>query len=162
MKNTTKIILLSFRYVYFLSSILLVIILSTSCNQNNKDLEQNELKSTIIQTEKDFETAVREKGIQTAFYEYADSNAVLKRDDDRLIKGKEFIKAYYQNPAYKNDSVSWKPDFVEVSNDGSLAYTYGKYLWKVKDSTGKFIEFKGVFHTVWKKQKDGSWKYIWD
>jgi len=26
-----------------------------------------------------------------------------------------------------------------------MAYTYGKYLWKVKDTTGKIQEFKGVF-----------------
>jgi ketosteroid isomerase-like protein len=43
-----------------------------------------------------------------------------------------------------------------------MAYTYGKYLWKVKDTTGKIQEFKGVFHTVWKRQSDGSWKYGWD
>ena len=115
-----------------------------------------------MQTEKDFETAVRERGIQQGFYDFADTNAVIKREDDRLIKGKEQIKAYYQNPSYKKDSVTWKPDFVEVSNDGSMAYTYGKYVWKVIDTTGKVVEFNGVFHTVWKKQADGSWKYVWD
>jgi ketosteroid isomerase-like protein len=32
----------------------------------------------------------------------------------------------------------------------------------VKDSVGNKKDFKGIFHTVWKKQKDGSWKYVWD
>ncbi len=145
-----------------LSLFVVVIVLFISCNSRSHDLEQNELKAKIIQTEKDFETAVREKGIQQAFYDFADTNAVIKREDDRLIKGKELIKEYYKNPVYKQDSVTWKPDFVEVSNDGSLAYTYGKYVWKVKDSTGKLVEFSGVFHTVWKKQADGNWKYVWD
>ena len=149
---------------YKITPIVLIvsIIQLMSCKTKTSSAEINELKKKIVKTEKDFENRVKEKGIQQAFYEYADTNAIIKREDDRLIKGKEMIKLYYQNPAYLDDSVSWKPDFVEVSNDGTLAYTYGKYTWKVKDSVGKITEFKGVFHTVWKKQFDGSWKYVWD
>ncbi len=151
-----------FIFCYRVSFLFVVIVLLVSCKTKNQTQDINAVKTTIIQTEKDFETAVKESGIQQAFYDFADTNAVIKREDDRLIKGKEQIKAYYQNPSYKQDSVTWKPDFVEVSNDGSMAYTYGKYVWKVLDTTGKVVEFNGVFHTVWKKQADGSWKYVWD
>jgi ketosteroid isomerase-like protein len=58
--------------------------------------------------------------------------------------------------------VTWKPDFVDVSKDGEMAYTYGKFTWTFIDSLGNKNNFKGLFHTVWKKQKDGSWKYVWD
>jgi len=58
--------------------------------------------------------------------------------------------------------ITWSPDFVETSQDGTIGYTYGNYTWQSKDSSGKVNEAKGVFHTVWKKQKDGSWKYVWD
>jgi len=51
---------------------------------------------------------------------------------------------------------------VDASETGDMGYTYGKYTWQSKDSSGKVDEAKGVFHTVWKKQKDGSWKYVWD
>ena len=133
-----------------------------SCKPKISAADIDELKEKIVQTEKEFETTVKTKGIQDGFYEFADSNAVIKREDDHLIKGKEQIKLYYQNPAYLKDSVTWKPDFVEVSEDGTLAYTYGVYTWKVKDSVDKETIFKGVFHTVWKKQSDGQWKYVWD
>jgi ketosteroid isomerase-like protein len=43
-----------------------------------------------------------------------------------------------------------------------MAYTYGKYIWKIKETDSTFVEYKGVFHTVWKRQKDNSWKYVWD
>jgi len=26
----------------------------------------------------------------------------------------------------------------------------------------KTITFNGIFHTVWKKQRGGSWQYVWD
>ena len=150
------------KYIQCITILLIITALLTNCKPKTNVLEINELKEKIVQTEKEFETTVREKGVQEAFYEFADSNAVIKREDYRLIKGREHIKIYYQNTKFTQDSVTWKPDFVEVSDDGTLAYTYGIYTWKLKDSTGKFSEYKGVFHTVWKKQSDGTWKYVWD
>jgi ketosteroid isomerase-like protein len=58
---------------------------------------------------------------------------------------------------FKNASVKWSPDFIDVSSSGDLGYTYGKYVWESKDSTGKTTASKGIFHTVWEKQKDGNW-----
>ena len=104
----------------------------------------------------------KEKGIAEAFWYYADSNAVIKRKNDSLIKGKEAIKNFYSDNFYKTATVSWSPDFIDVSGNGDLGYTYGKYLWQSKDSSGKINESRGIFHTVWKKQKDGSWRYVWD
>jgi ketosteroid isomerase-like protein len=120
------------------------------------------LKGEITESEKAFEKMAAEKGIAEAFYFFADDNAVIKRENDTLIVGKDNIKAYYEPRDDKNTTVNWAPDFVEVSKDGTLAYTYGKYIWKVKNDTGAIVEYKGVFHTVWKRQKDNSWKYVWD
>lgn len=133
------------------------------CSQKDKaKLDLEPIKKEILKVEEDFKNSAQEKGIQEAFYTFADSSAVIKRENDSLIQGKENIKLYYSDQKYKSASVTWKPDFVGVSDDGSMAYTYGKYVWSIKDFQGKEREFKGVFHTVWKKQKDGSWKYTWD
>ncbi|MEP7372507.1 MAG: hypothetical protein ABI675_03900 [Chitinophagaceae bacterium] len=132
-----------------------------SCQTHNVD-EREKTETAVRQAEKDFETMAAEKGIAEAFWHFADSNAVIKRQNDSLIHGKEAIKNFYSADFYKNASVKWSPDFIESSHDGSLSYTYGKYTWQSKDSSGKLIEFKGIFHTVWKKQSDGSWKYVWD
>jgi ketosteroid isomerase-like protein len=79
-----------------------------------------------------------------------------------LIKGNENIRKYYQTINLKDVVLSWSPDYVDVSEDGTLGYTYGKYLRKNKEADGKTVESQGVFHTVWKKQSNGSWKYVWD
>jgi ketosteroid isomerase-like protein len=136
-------------------------ILLFACN-SNKSKNPDELKQEIIQVEKDFETTVQEKGIAEAFYFYADQNAVIRRVNDTLIKGKDNIRKFYERINFKNTVLNWVPDFVEVSKDGSLGYTYGTFIWKEKDADGKTTTTKGVFHTVWKKQKNGTWKYVWD
>lgn len=132
------------------------------CILNSRAQNANALKEEIFKTEKEFNAAVKTMGLAEAFYYYADENAVIKRQNDTLIRGKENIKAYYQNPRYENAEVTWTPDFVDVSSDGTMGYTYGKYTWKMKDAEGKMTEHKGIFHTVWKRQGNGSWRYVWD
>ena len=132
-----------------------------SC-QGNETISPEKINAEIAQAEKDFEKMAAEKGIAEAFVYFADSNAVIKRQNDTLIKGKENIRNFYSAGFYKNASVKWSPDFIEASEKGDLAYTFGKYVWQSKDSSGNLQEFSGIFHTVWKKQKDGAWKYVWD
>lgn len=119
-------------------------------------------ENEIFQTEKAFEKMASEKGIAEAFYYFADEKAVIKRENDTLISGKENIRKYYESSDNKNVRVMWTPDFIEVSENGDLAYTYGKYTWNVKKNGGKLVQHKGIFHTVWKRQSDKSWKYVWD
>ncbi len=138
----------------------LVVIYTTSCETKIKS--KLELEAEIYKAEDDFKNLSQTKGIAEAFYTFADENAVIKRENDTLIRGKESIKQYYSDPKFQKAFVTWKPDFVDVSKDGEMAYTYGKFTWTFTDSLGNKNNFKGLFHTVWKKQKDGSWKYVWD
>ncbi|MHA4842835.1 YybH family protein [Flavitalea antarctica] len=116
----------------------------------------------IQMAESDFQKMTKENGIAEAFWFYADSNAVIKRENDTLIRGREAIRKYYSKPIFAKASVSWSPDFTDVSAEGDLGYTYGKYTWVSRDSSGTVNTSNGVFHTVWKKQPNGEWKYVWD
>jgi len=127
-----------------------------SCTSKPVDNEKS--KSEVIQTEKDFAQMAREKGIAAAFYAFADDSAVIKRGP-QIIKGKEAIRDFYAHQKQSGE-LQWSPDFADAS--GVLGYTYGKFIYAEKDSTGKVNEANGYFHTVWKKQKDGSWKFVWD
>jgi ketosteroid isomerase-like protein len=133
-----------------------------SCTPKPETKNLTYIKLQIVKTEKDFEKIVKEKGAAEGFYQFADSNAVIKREHDTLIIGRNNIKNYYSKPNFENATVTWSPDAVIVSDGGDMASSYGKYVWTSKDTSGKEQVLKGVFHTVWKKQKDGSWKYIWD
>lgn len=145
--------------------LLLVAALSGACNTHHNETSEDSRKKAIEEiekAEKDFQKMSTDKGIMEAFWYYADSNAVIKRQNDSLIHGRDAIRNFYSADFYKQASVTWSPDFTDASAQGDFGYTYGKYTWQAKDSTGKVTEFKGVFHTVWKRQADGSWKYVWD
>jgi ketosteroid isomerase-like protein len=137
---------------------LICILALVSCKHAaNIDAAKNE----ILQTEKAFEKMASEKGLAEAFYYFADQNAVIRRGNDSLIIGKENIESYYNKNSNPNAKLSWTPDFIGVSDCGTLGYTYGKYSYTIQDSTGKNTEYKGIFHTVWKKQNN-DWRYVWD
>lgn len=137
--------------------ILTGLLLSCSPEINQKEIWKNE----VMQTELDFAEMAKTEGIAKAFEVFAADDAVLLRNN-ALVLGKEGIRKLYENRNLNNVSLEWKPDFIEVSASGDLAYTYGKYNYSTVDSAGVTTSSNGIFHTVWKRQADGSWKYVWD
>jgi ketosteroid isomerase-like protein len=141
---------------------LVLLVYTGTAHGQSRDTRVAVWQEEIRKVEKQFETDLLTKGVAYAFGAYAADSAVIKREKDTLIKGKEAIFRYYDNAGYKNAKAYWSPDLIDVSADGTMAYTYGKYRWEFTDAEGKKQEYKGVFHTVWKRQADGQWKYVWD
>ena len=131
----------------------------SSCNMETDKTSIEKWKQEILDTEQSFAQLLAKEGMHKAFVAYADEDAVLMRNDD-LVKGKNAIDAFYKGKDTKN--LVWKPESVEVAASGDMGYTYGYYTFTSPDDNGKMIEYKGVFHTVWKKQPDGTWKFVWD
>ncbi len=142
---------------------LLICLLTISCKIDASDEQIEQWKNEILEIESRFAQMAKEEGIEKAFVFYAAEDGVLNRNNV-LVIGKNAIQKRFksQTQIYQNAILSWKPDFVDVSDSGDLAYTYGSYLFTSSDSLGKKIEDKGVFHTVWKRQADGKWRYVWD
>lgn len=133
-----------------------------STQAQNKFAESNNAVKAIIQLEKAFQDSLNSRGAAFAFAHFAAPDAVIKRENDTLISGIDAIRNYYSADIYKKAKAYWKPEFLKISNDSSLAYSYGRYEWKISNPTGEVITWKGVYFTVWEKQADGSWKYVWD
>lgn len=138
-------------------SIIFLLLFNSCLNETKKD-SVDTWKEEIRQAEEDFAKMAKDKGIHDAFLSFAANDAVLQRGE--LIIGIKNIDKHLEKSTSKN--LSWSPDFVDVSATGDLGYTYGKYVFKYTDSIGNPLEDKGIFHTVWKRQADGKWKFVWD
>lgn len=136
-------------------------VLLSSCTMNKKENQIIAWKKEIVQVEKEFCNMATTEGIPKAFEAFADDDAVLMRNRDLVIGKKAIVELYNSAPA-SNAQLVWEPEFVEVAESGDLAYTYGYYTYSSVDSSGNTNTSQGVFHTVWKRQKDGNWKYVWD
>lgn len=130
-----------------------------ACQNKNSTSGEEKWKHEILESEQNFAKMVQNEGIHNAFVSFAADSAVLMRNN-KLIKGKKAIDEHYKGSNTK--SLTWTADFIEVSNSGDLAYTYGIYQYTFQDSLGKDQVDTGIFHTVWKRQSDGTWKFVWD
>jgi ketosteroid isomerase-like protein len=133
----------------------------SSCSENEKDDQVKKWKQEIENTELEFADMASKEGLQKAFLSYAADDAVLNRNNT-ILKGKEAIKDYFENQTLSDVKLVWAPDFIEVSRSGDLGYTYGKFNFSAIDTTGNKIEAQGIFHSVWKRQADGNWRFVWD
>ncbi len=139
-----------------------VLMLCSNCTSSRKEILKEQWKDEILETESAFSRMAQNEGIAQAFITYAAEDVVLLRNEG-LIIGKEALEQMYEKQyTGKGIKLSWKPDFVDVASSGDLGYTYGHYVYTMTDSLGKQHMQEGVFHTVWKKQPDGKWRFVWD
>ncbi len=117
-------------------------------------------KREIRDAEASFEKFAKEKSVADAFYEYAADDATINRG--KLVHGRHAIRQFYVDAKMEKSQLTWSPDSVFVSQSADMGYTHGKYKLVEMDSAGQSVTKTGIFHTIWRKQKDGSWKYVWD
>jgi len=104
--------------------------------------------SAIVATELAFAREAQEKGQWTAFAKYAADGAVMF--EPQPVNAKDWLKKQ-ANPA---QAVAWQPYSVWMSCDGSLAVSKG--AWQRPNG------MVGYFTTVWRRQKDGGYKWTLD
>ncbi len=135
-------------------------LLFASCKiSNKKELTADAFaKMEMMNTDREFSKMSQEKGMKAAFIEYLDSNGVLLRPNRLPIAGADAIDFLIQ----QNDTdytLTWEPRNGAIAKSGELGYTYGIYALRpsVKDTV-----IYGTYVSIWKKEKDGTWKFVLD
>jgi len=116
---------------------------------------------TLRQLEADFMKATAERGSQGYISYYAD-DAVEVPNGEGLIQGKANIAKTMAFLDDKTNHLTWTPVGADISASGDLGYTYGTYEFRSLDKDGKAVVDRGKYTSIWKKQKDGSWKVVLD
>ena len=116
---------------------------------------------TLKQLEGEFMNVALEKGSRGYMSYYAD-DAVEVPNGHAIIPGKANIAATMGFLDDKNNRLTWTPEGADISTSGDLGYTYGTYEFHSKDKDGRPTVDYGNYTSIWKKQKDGSWKVVLD
>ena len=111
--------------------------------------------------EGEFMKAAAEHGSQGYMSYYAD-DAVEVPNGAAIIHGKVEIAKGMGFLDDKNNQLIWTPVGADISASGDLGYTYGNYEFHSKDKDGKPSVEYGKYASIWKLQKDGSWKVVLD
>jgi ketosteroid isomerase-like protein len=118
-------------------------------------------EADLVRTDTEFSQYAQAHGIGEAFVRYADAAATMMPAGQNPVTGAEGIRAQFADlPA--GATLVWKPFRAEAAASGDLGYTLGNYEYRAADGDGKITVRHGKYCSVWKKQKDGSWKWIVD
>ena len=116
---------------------------------------------TLKQLEGEFMKTAAEKGSQGYMSYYADDSVEVPNGAP-LIQGKAKIAKGMGFLDDKNNRLTWTPVGADISASGDLGYTYGNFEFHSKDKDGKPMVQYGKYTSIWKLQKDGSWKVVLD
>lgn len=113
----------------------------------------------LIKLDKEFSALSQEKGMKYAFLQYAADSAVLLQRNIMPVVGKNAISASFEAFSDSGFTLTWEPLDADMSKSGDLGYTYGLYTSLIKSNNSLT---RGKYVTIWKRQPDGSWKYVLD
>jgi ketosteroid isomerase-like protein len=138
-----------------MKKLILLLLILGSCTHatDNSELQ----KQMIMKTDQDFSRMSIEKGMKAAFQFYASEEVILMREGNDPLFGKSELIKYLEKIPEGTVDLRWTPVKADVS--GELGYSFGK--WESRSKSSDSIEY-GTYVTVWKKQADGTWKYVLD
>ncbi|HEU5291604.1 MAG TPA: DUF4440 domain-containing protein, partial [Cyclobacteriaceae bacterium] len=122
--------------------------------------DTEELRQQILEADRNFSKMASEKGVAEAFLYYADEKVIKPSPGKQPLVGKfALLKFYKDNPV--TYSLTWEPLKAEAS--GALGYTFGGYTLTTKTPDGMRDTLQyGNYVSIWKRKKDGSWRYVLD
>jgi ketosteroid isomerase-like protein len=99
-------------------------------------------------------------GIPAAFAENVDEYGAVF-GEPALVVGPKAVQQHFAAQGSAS-SLSWRPVYASVAGSLDLGFTIGEYTATSRGASGAAIQRFGKYLTVWKREADGSWKFMID
>lgn len=109
----------------------------------------------IYDTERAFEKAVAEKGLNAGFIEFMAPTAVM------FFPRPENAREVFSRRPPSSAALTWNPIKIEVSSNGALAYSIGNSIYRPKGK-GDPNTIHGHYLSVWSRQPNGEYRAALD
>src|SRR6185369_15687886 len=113
----------------------------------------------MVQTQQAFSRTAAEKNVRDAFMAFIADDGLLFRPGP--VNGKKWMNEHPVPPSDKHPLLAWQPAFARMSAARDLGFTTGPWEFKEDVKDEKPVGY-GHFVTLWKKQADGTWKFVLD
>jgi ketosteroid isomerase-like protein len=114
-----------------------------------------EAARAMVEAERNFYETGQEKGTRAAFLAFLADDGVVFRPGP--VNGKEVWGARAETGL----DLIWEPTFATMARSADFGYTTGPAKWRATKKEEAFAGH-GQFVSIWKKQKDGSWRVALD
>jgi ketosteroid isomerase-like protein len=101
------------------------------------------------------------RDLSHAFASFAAPDGAMLGSGAEMVWGPDEIASVFKEwPA--NRRLVWHPVQAGVASSGDLAFTVGEAETLALDQPGTPAIAKSKYLTIWRKQADGTWKYVVD
>lgn len=107
----------------------------------------------MVAAERAFSARSAADGVRDAFLAYLADDGILFRPGP--VNGKEFFQSRPAPPVV----LTWRPSHAAISCAGDLGFTFGPYVSRPREG-GEGGQ--GHYYTLWRRQPDGTWKFVLD
>ena len=105
----------------------------------------------VVAAERAFAGAAQTDGVNAAFLRYSAPEAIVFQPGPKLVKA-----ALKANPI-PAIQLKWWPAYAGIAASGDLGFTTGPYVAGAGERRGH-----GWYFTIWRRQPDGSWRWVLD
>lgn len=124
------------------------------------DPTMNSGKAILYGLEAKFAKDVAEKGGAGFAEWFADDGVVLGNGVAPLVGKVAIEKSATWSP--KDYQLTWTPTDAMMGPSGDMGFTWGHYEGNSKDANGNPVKTSGRYMTIWRMEKDGTWKVVLD
>jgi ketosteroid isomerase-like protein len=117
-------------------------------------------KALLFDLEAKFARDVAEKGGAGFASWFADDGVALGNGVAPVVGKVAIEKSATWSP--KDYQLTWTPTDGMMGPSGDMGYTWGHYEGSSKDANGNPVKTSGRYMTIWRKEKDGTWKVVLD
>jgi ketosteroid isomerase-like protein len=141
-----------FRKFFLTAAILAGLSLTAAAQDAPKPVDLAAEYQSLINTERAFAKKSMDTNAREAFLAFIADDGILFNPEPELGK-----PVWEKRPA-PQFTLDWWPTYADISRSADLGWTTGP--WEIGLKDGKKLH--GYFSTVWRKQADGTWKFVTD
>jgi ketosteroid isomerase-like protein len=116
-------------------------------------------REEIIQAERAFNQYCLDHGRHAGWMEFIADDAYLM---NRNTLGRAEADASLAAETSDTSTLTWEPSYADASLSGDLGYSWGIWVVKGTGPDGQPAQRRGLYLTVWRRQADGRWKFVFD
>lgn len=117
-------------------------------------------KALLFELEAKFAKDVAERGGAGFSAWFAEDGVTLGNGAPAKIGKLAITQSATWSPA--TYQLTWTPTDALMGPSGDMGYTWGHFEGHSKDANGNPVTTSGRYMTIWRKEKDGSWKVVLD
>lgn len=122
---------------------------------------QSDAATVLMEADKAFDRDTAARGLD-GWMDWFAEDARIETAKDVLV-GKAALREYYSKMfAGREFRIHWWPVQADISADGTLGFSFGRAEISWRDEKGELQKRESRYTTLWRKQKDGAYKVVFD